>query len=246
MSGTWRAYFELLRFPAVFTAVADVMMGYLVTRGNLHPLAGFAVLAVISACLYLAGMILNDVYDVEMDAGERPERPIPSGRVRRRSAAVLGWCLIAFAVVVAVHFSQHSDQWRTAIVSLALAGCVAAYDLGAKRTLVGPLVMGGCRALNVLLGMSLATSDSSPAIRAWQPREWAIALGVGLYVAGVTWFARHEGKSSRRQSAVRIALRAIIVIDAAMVLWFVGPAWACAVFALLVPMLALERWASTT
>jgi 4-hydroxybenzoate polyprenyltransferase len=246
VSSRWRAYFELLRFPAVFTAVADVMMGFLVTRGNLHPPAGFVILTIISACLYLAGMVLNDVFDAEVDASERPQRPIPSGRISRKSAAILGWCLIAFALVIAVHFSQHSDQWRTTLVAFVLAGCVALYDSHAKHTFAGPLVMGGCRMLNVLLGMSLATDPGSPSLRGWNPAEWTIALAIGLYIAGVTWIARGEAKSSWRRRAVRTALRSIIVIDAAIVLGFCGPYWGTAVLALLVPMLLLERWASTT
>jgi 4-hydroxybenzoate polyprenyltransferase len=241
-----RAYFELLRFPAVFTVVADVMMGFLVTRGSLHPPAGFVILTIISACLYLAGMVLNDVFDAEIDATERPQRPIPSGRISHTSAAILGWCLIAFALVIAVHFSQHSEQWRTTIVAFALAGCILLYDSGAKHTFAGPLVMGGCRTLNVLLGMSLATDPGSPLLRGWSPVEWAIALAIGLYIAGVTWVARGEAKSSWRQRTVRTALRLIIVIDAAIVLGFCGPFWGTAVLALLVPMLLLERWASTT
>ena len=38
-----------------------------------------------SAGLYLGGMVLNDVFDARLDAVERPERPIPSGRVSIRS-----------------------------------------------------------------------------------------------------------------------------------------------------------------
>jgi hypothetical protein len=48
------------------------------------------------------------------------------------------------------------------------------------------------------------------------------------------------------QQAVRTCLRSIIVIDAAIVLGFYGPMWGCAVLGLLVPMLLMERWASTT
>ena len=34
-------------------------------------------------------MVLNDVFDAEVDAREQPDRPIPSGRVSRRAAALL-------------------------------------------------------------------------------------------------------------------------------------------------------------
>ena len=74
MKTRWRAYFELLRFPAVFTAFADVMMGYLVTQGSFQPPWVVALLIVASSLIYLAGMVLNDVHDADVDAVERPKR----------------------------------------------------------------------------------------------------------------------------------------------------------------------------
>ncbi len=242
MTSSWRAYFELMRFPAVFTAVADVMMGYLVTRGELHPWSSFLLLTTISASLYLAGMVLNDVFDADIDALERPNRPIPSRRITRKSAVALGVGLIVFALLLA----ETAVPDRTSVVAFVLAGCVMFYDTVAKHTVAGPLVMGCCRSLNVLLGMSFASLPNSETLRPWTSTELAIAVGVGAYIAAVTWFARHEAQSSSRQTAVRFALRGIIVIDAAIVLGFCGPSWGCAVLALLVPMLFLERWASTT
>ena len=58
----------------------DVLVGAAApgARGDLRRAAG---LAGASSCLYLAGMALNDYADREVDAVERPARPIPSGRV---------------------------------------------------------------------------------------------------------------------------------------------------------------------
>ena len=91
------AWLQLLRLPNVFTAVADVTMGFLVTPTGFEPKQNFALLVVASSLLYLSGMVLNDVFDAEIDADERPERPIPSGRVslecgrRRRLDAACWW-----------------------------------------------------------------------------------------------------------------------------------------------------------
>ncbi len=78
-----RAYVELLRLPAVFTAMADVALGFLFTHPTLEPWRIFVALWLASSSLYLAGMVLNDVFDAQLDARERPERPIPSGRIAR-------------------------------------------------------------------------------------------------------------------------------------------------------------------
>jgi 4-hydroxybenzoate polyprenyltransferase len=306
VEGKWRAYFELLRFPAVFTVVADVMMGHLVTHGSIDPWQDFALLVSAASCLYLAGMVLNDVYDADVDAIERPGRPIPSGRIAQSAAVRLGWQLLIGGICLAWLVSWLDGNWRPGIVGSLLAVFVFLYDAVLKHTFIASVVMGGCRFLNVLLGMSLATASRWPFEPSWNPSELAIAVGIGAYIVGLTWFARGEASVHNRkqqlpgiavlllgllvlevspgsalpiafednwplfwtglalvivgrclwavwhlepraiQIAVRNSLRALIVIDAAIVLGWVGPMWACAVLALLLPMLFLERWASTT
>ena len=61
------------------------------------------------------------------------------------------------------------------------------YDRRLKGTLIAPLGMGACRFLNVLLGMSAAAEP-------WYEVHWLIAAAVGIYIAGVTWFARTEAE----------------------------------------------------
>ncbi len=199
MNEKWRAYFELLRFPAVFTAIADVMMGFLVTFGALHPAAPFAVLATASAFLYLAGMVLNDVFDANLDAAERPNRPLPSQRIAHRSAMFLGWGLLLCGVLLAAHLGYHGNSIRTTVVAIALAACIVLYDASAKRTSFGPIVMGSCRALNVILGMSLATGIGGMKFRPLRNDELGLAAGIGIYIAGVTIFARGETTTSERK-----------------------------------------------
>src|SRR3989475_10761474 len=78
----------LVRPPNVFTAVADSAAGLLLAR-RAGPVAGDPGLWCLaaSACLYLGGIALNDYFDREVDAVERPERPIPSGAVPPAVAA---------------------------------------------------------------------------------------------------------------------------------------------------------------
>ena len=94
-----RGYLELLRPANVVTAVADVLAGYAVAgRANSRALPW---LLTATVCLYAGGVVLNDFFDRELDAVERPERPIPSGRVPARHAAALGTALLAGGVVTA-------------------------------------------------------------------------------------------------------------------------------------------------
>jgi hypothetical protein len=191
MKGRVTAWLQLLRLPNVFTAVADVTMGYLVTHRQLEPVVDYALLVTASCLLYLSGMVLNDVFDAEVDARERPGRPIPSGRISLAAATRLGWALLVGGVGVAWYVSWTANYWLPGLVAVLLAMCILLYDGALKRARIAPLLMGECRFLNVLLGMSLL-------IIPWGKFELLIAAGIGIYIAGVTMFARTEAYTSSR------------------------------------------------
>jgi 4-hydroxybenzoate polyprenyltransferase len=187
-----------MRFPAVFTAIADVMMGYLVTHGDLRPYLHSGLLALSSGMTYLSGMVLNDYFDAAVDAMERPQRPIPSGRVAAASARKLGLGLFAGGFVVAIFTAAIAQDARPVLIAMFLACFVFAYDDRFKRTAIAPFLMGTCRLFNVLLGMSLAATADTMLPRAWTAAEWTIAAGIGIYIVGVTIFARSEERTSLR------------------------------------------------
>ena len=156
-------------------------------------------------------MVLNDVFDVELDREEQPDRPLPSGRIPLNSARWLGWQLLTLgimlasgAAVVLARFlpAQTNDfvlLWLPAIVAAVLAVLIVFYNAGLKRTPLGPVAMGGCRMLNVLLGMSVLGES-------WRIEHWAVAAGIGVYIAGVTWFARNDARRSDRWQLSAAAL----------------------------------------
>ncbi len=206
---TWnlRAYLELLRLPNVFTAVADVLMGGWLAAAaagtTLSP--GLAALLVgSSSCLYLAGMVWNDYFDRQRDLRERPERPIPSQRVSPAAAWWLGSELMIVGVACALTASTFLG-WRPGLVAVALAAAVLAYDGWLKNTWLGPLNMGLCRALNVGLGMSVVAGP-------WGAVHYVVAAALGLYITGVTAFARQEATTSRPAHL----LASLLVMVAAM------------------------------
>lgn len=199
---------RLLRLPTVFTAAADIFLGYLLTHSSLLPLDQFLRLVGASAGLYLSGMVFNDVFDREEDTRERPNRPIPSGQVSLQFAILLGLCLMAAGTASAL--SLHPTS---AGVAGLLIVAILAYDGWLKRTVFGPLAMGSCRFLNVLLGAS-----AQPWSQLLQGLPLVCAAGLGSYIVGVTWFARTEAVVSRR----RELLGALVVINLAWLGLIVG------------------------
>ena len=186
---TW---LQLMRIPTVFTALSNILCGYLITHklttAELPQHPDLWLLLISSAGLYLGGMVLNDVFDAALDAIERPERPLPSGRISRRAAAVFGSLLLIIGVGCAA---------AVGMGSLLIAGLIVAavllYNGLLKSTIVAPLGMGTCRFLNLMLGASAGTTLTS----VWQTTPMTVAAGLGIYIVGVTVFARNEaGKSS--------------------------------------------------
>jgi 4-hydroxybenzoate polyprenyltransferase len=224
-----RAYLQLLRLPNVFTAMADILLGFLLTHPSLDPWPQFALLLGASCSIYLAGMVLNDYFDQEQDARERPGRPIPSGRVSPASARRLGFGLLLLGMGLGWGASWTANDLRAGAVATLLAAAVILYDAVLKKTQLAPLAMGLCRTLNVLLGMSLS-------IVSWQRSYLIVAGAIGLYIVGVTRFARTEARRSSRPQLVLGAVVSIagIALLATLPRWASGAEW---------PVMAFpERW----
>lgn len=183
-------YLRLCRFPTVFTALADIAVGFLLSHAVLEPVSEFVLLLAASACLYLSGMVFNDVFDVKQDTAERPIRPIPSGAVSLRQATLFGSTLM----VCGLAFAWAADV-RSLILASVLAVLILLYDGVMKRTPLGPLFMGSCRTFNLLLGASTAGIRLAGAFQ--QPLLW-VALCMGVYITGVTLFAKREATVNRR------------------------------------------------
>jgi 4-hydroxybenzoate polyprenyltransferase len=203
-----QAYAQLVRLPNLPSALADICLGALVVP-VLPPHWGlpFAFLLLTSACLYCAGMVWNDYFDVDQDRRERPQRPIPSGRVRPVEAARLGTVLLVAGILCAMGAGVCGSGMLPTVLAVLLSGVVLLYDGVLKHFWAGPLAMGLCRFLNVLLGLSIAGGvDGGDGV--------LLALVVGLYVVGVTWFARTEGRMSNvraLQGAALIMLLALLL-----------------------------------
>ena len=208
-AGKGLALLQLVRIPTVFTAMADIFLGFLLTHSSLEPASTFVFLLSASVCIYWTGMILNDYFDRDVDAQDRPGRPIPSGRIPAASALKLGVMLNVAGIGLAACAGQGS-----LLIAMLLTVCVWLYDGLLKKTPLAPLVMGSCRFFNVLLGAS-----ASPTLAMWGCPQMYVAVGLGIYVCGLTWFARQEAKTSAR--AQLIAASFVINAGLAVLIGFV-------------------------
>ncbi|MFJ3779331.1 SCO3242 family prenyltransferase [Streptomyces sp. NPDC090075] len=199
----------LVRAPAALSVPGDVLAGA-AAAGDPLSIRTLGAMGS-SVCLYWAGMALNDYADATVDAVERPERPVPSGRVPRRTAlAVAGGLTAAGLGLAAVTGGR-----RGLVGAVPLAGLIWAYDLGLKGTPAGPAAMAGARTLNVLTG-ALATAPGQWAGTALRKGAGPAAL-VGAHTYTLMALSRHEihGAPARLPAVTLVASTATVVAAAA-------------------------------
>jgi len=201
--GTWREWAELVRLPAVVSVPGDALVGLAAAGGPAGPGRGAGARAaatpLASVCLYWGGMVLNDWADRELDAVERPERPLPSGRVDPRAALAAAAGLTAAGVGVA----GLAGGRRSAGCAALLAAGVWTYDLVGKSSPLAPASMAVTRLLDVVLGAT-AAAPGLPLGAALRPAVLP-ALSVGLHTLAVTDLARGEVHGASPATARRAA-----------------------------------------
>ncbi|MFP4055776.1 MAG: UbiA family prenyltransferase [Candidatus Brocadiia bacterium] len=166
--------------PNLFTVPGDALAGYLLATGGV---LGWPALAAAGAVLliYCGGLLLNDYYDRQVDARERPQRPIPSGDVPARTVLVAGGlCLVAGAALACA-----AGHGGAGVTAAAVAFAAWAYDAGLKRVpWLGPAVMGCCRAGSVLVGGALGGAPLGMPVLAVAGITWAYTTALTALAAG--------------------------------------------------------------
>ena len=226
-----RAWLELTRGANLPTVWSNVLVGWLLAvafGANLDagsfPQLGWALLG--GSLLYTAGMFLNDAADAAWDAAHRRERPVPSGRVSARAAALAGGALLLLGVAAC-----HLASPAAGVAGLVLASLVLAYTRWHKtRPAAAPWLMGACRALLPLVGFLANPPDLTPP--AALSLLLAHALALGLFTSGISLLARHEatgGEPGRLARALpllaTLPLPAVLLAQGATP--WVALIWAC-------------------
>lgn len=195
---TLAPYLRLARPANLLTSVSDIWAGAALS-GVLSTVAydsslmrSLAWLSLASILLYAGGVVMNDVCDAELDAVERPERPIPSGEITRTAATLWGCGLLVAGILAAGMTGTLSG-----LLALAVALTALLYDRwGKHQALFGPVNMGLCRGINLLLGMSIAIGAIAHA-------GWTAIVPV-IYIGAITLISRGEVHGANR-SALRTA-----------------------------------------
>jgi len=198
-----RAFLELMRPANVITALTDVLAGMAIvgfTFGTLdYQFWPVVFLGISTMCLYAGGVVFNDVFDHELDTIERPERALPSGRIRRGEAIFGGIALLSFGIFMAFWQSRLSGIVAVLVTLFALF-----YDYKGKHMRIfGPINMGLCRAFNLMLGMSVYELGVL--------ENFYLILIPLIYIAAITLVSRGEVHGSQSAPLWFAAILFIVV-----------------------------------
>ncbi|MGO1242814.1 MAG: UbiA-like protein EboC [Sphingobacterium sp.] len=198
-----KPWIQLIRPSNVLTAISDVLAGValacLFLEGALPGPSTLLLIILSSMLLYTGGIVLNDVFDAKLDAEERPERPIPSGQVKRAGAAWLVGIAFLLGCALALVVNISAFTLSLAIVLM----CVLYNGIAKHHFIAGPIAMGACRGLNLLLGLAVIPAALE---------HWYIAIIPIIYIAAVTNISRGEVYGNNRTAMLVSATLYAVVL----------------------------------
>jgi len=170
--------FVLARISNLPTVWSNCIAGWLLAGGG--DVGKILNLCFGVSCLYIGGMFMNDACDVGFDRIYRPERPIPSGKIKERTVWLLSFALLTLGVVSISHISK-----GTAFVSELLLGVIILYNTVHKHISFSPVIIAICRLLLYPLGATVAIGFIDGYVL------WS-GIALALYVIGFSYIAKYE------------------------------------------------------
>ena len=182
------------------TVWSNVLAGTALAGAAIGPPVAAVMLA--ASALYVGGMYLNDAFDREIDAIERPGRPIPSRQVSAGTVFAIGYGLLGCGVLglAAVGSATTGSAAAGATWGVTIAAFIVAYDMHHKNSMTAPAIMGACRALVYFCAAAALVEQRPPAFSA------AAAFALLCYVVGLTYTAAFENEGSLRNRGPLILL----------------------------------------
>lgn len=143
-------------------------------------IADLVVIGLAMTAFYVGGMYLNDFFDRDIDARERPGRSIHAGDIGASTVSAIGFALLAVGIALLTPFGLLPAIW-----GLALAAAIVLYDVWHKGNSIAPVIMGLCRALVYLATGAAIGGNIRLALTAG-------AIALAAHIVGLTYAARQE------------------------------------------------------
>jgi geranylgeranylglycerol-phosphate geranylgeranyltransferase len=99
------AYIELIRIINVIITFISVIVAVIISS-DISSVNGTIILAAVCAAIVTAaGNVINDLWDIETDAVNKPDRPLPSEKITRKEALNFYFSLILLSIIISMSLS---------------------------------------------------------------------------------------------------------------------------------------------
>jgi len=164
-------YIHLLRPSNFFITVASVLISCLLAGGKAGQTVAMVCAALAAGCIGGGGMVVNDIFDVEIDRINKPARPLPSGAVTPHAASFFYALLTSVGLLLNLFLPSVAQ-----LIAVGAAVLIFFYSYRLKRTpLLGNLTVGLLTGLAFIYGGAAVGNIE----RATLPAVFAFLINVG-------------------------------------------------------------------
>lgn len=153
------AFFRLIRWPNLFFIALTQSLFYFCVFHSLlpenfkpfdHNLFYWLVLA--SILIAAAGYIINDYFDMQIDAVNKPGRVVIDKVIKRRWAILWHWVISSLGFIISIYISYQSGIWVIALANLLVILVLVIYSSTLKKKLLsGNIVVAGLTAWVIIV-----------------------------------------------------------------------------------------------
>jgi 4-hydroxybenzoate polyprenyltransferase len=153
------SFFKLIRWPnLVFIALTQLLFYFCVyipmleTAENIHQNLLFILLLVASVLIAGAGYIINDYFDIQIDAINKPERMVINKIIKRRWAIVFHWLFSGIGILLSFYVSYKTKVWSIFFINMLCVIALWFYSTTFKKKLLsGNLIIAALTAWTILV-----------------------------------------------------------------------------------------------
>lgn len=151
-------YIEILRpGNAIMGGIVILLVAIIDKTFNIPILLAFLAVFFETA----AGNVINDYYDYNIDLVNKPERPIPSGRISLKTGRNYGYLLFVLGTLCGLSISLITDNWIPFIIVLLADIVLYLYAYKLKSTpLIGNLAVGFMTGFGFVFGGFTLNNES--------------------------------------------------------------------------------------
>ncbi len=188
-TGTGSAWLKLFRIGNTLTGVLGVFLGAIVALGGI-PSGEYAAITIFQAasvlCFMASWNALNDIFDLDIDMVNRPDRPLPSGAIGVRTAKLATSLMMTASLVFMVFawftvdsLGNEFNEWLPSLLIWIVAlFLLANYEFPNSLRLKDRGLPGNI-AISISVGL-VVVFGAAGVLQPYNQRAWALFL-VGVF-----------------------------------------------------------------